>query len=79
MLKVGTIVRYHPNWCSEGERKYIHVVREVGLLNPCTDKPTRVLIETLNTNLTFHPTEVVEEFMIEDMGMTIEDLVSYAS
>ena len=76
MLKVGTIVRYHPKWCSEGERKYIHVVREAGLLNPCTNQPTRVLIETLNTNLALRPTEVVEECMLEDIGMNAADFIS---
>ena len=76
MLTVGTIVRYHPNWCSNGERKYIHLVKEVGLLNPCTNLPTRVLIETLNTNLTLHPTEVVEECMLEDIGMNAADFIS---
>jgi hypothetical protein len=76
MLTVGTIVRYHPNWCSDGERKYIHLVKEVGLLNPCTNQPTRVLIETLNTNLTLRPTEVVEECMLEDIGMNAADFIN---
>lgn len=73
MIKVGTIVRYKPEWCTEGERKYIHVVRE-NRLNPCTNEMTSWLIETLNTNLFLNPTEVVEECMIEETGYTIEDL-----
>lgn len=64
MIKEGMIVRFRKEWCSEGERKYLHVVRE-NRLNPVTGKMTRWLIETINTELTLNPTEVVDEEMIE--------------
>jgi hypothetical protein len=64
MIKVGMIVRYAPQWCGAGEEKYLHVVRE-NVLNPVTGKPTRWIIETLNSGLSvFNPTETVEEYMI---------------
>lgn len=74
MFKVGDIVRYKPEWCSEGERKLIHMVKEVGLLNPVTNQETRLRIVTLNSNLFLPPNEVVDDEMIESMGITIEDL-----
>lgn len=73
MIKVGTIVRYKPEWCTEGERKYLHIVRE-NRLNPCTNEMTSWLIETLNSSLFLNPTETVDECMIEETGFTIEDL-----
>lgn len=73
MIKVGMIVRYSPEWCESGERKYLHIVKE-NRLNPVTGKMTRWLIETINTNFFLNPTEVVEDYMIEDTGFTIDDL-----
>ena len=66
MIKEGMIVRYASAWCTEGERKYLHVVKE-NRLNPITNKPTRWLIETINSGLTLNPTEVVDEEMIEEI------------
>lgn len=64
MFNVGDIVKYSPKWCTPGEEKYIHVIREIRL-NPVTEG-NRYLIETLNmTRLIFHPTETVDECMIE--------------
>ncbi len=64
MIKEGMLVRYAPEWCSPGEEKYLHIVRE-NRLNPVTNEPTRWLIETINSALTiFNPTEEVEECMI---------------
>ena len=74
MFKVGDIVRYAPAWCSEGERKYLHVVVEVGLLNPVKMTETRVRIRTLNTSMTLMPEEVVDDFMIELTGFNAEEL-----
>ena len=74
MIEVGMIVRYAPNWCSPGERKYLHVVKE-NRLNPVTGQMTRWLIETINSGLTIaNPTEVVDDVMIEPTGFTVEDL-----
>ena len=47
MIKEGMIVRFSRKWCSEGERKYLHLVKE-NRLNPVTGEMTRWLIETLN-------------------------------
>lgn len=74
MFKVGDIVRYNPAWCSEGERKLIHMVKEVGLLNPVTMLPTRVKIVTLNSNLFLPPVEVVDDVMIDSLGISYEDI-----
>ena len=72
-IKVGMIVRYHPDFCSEGERKYLHVVRE-NRLNPVTGEMSRWLIETLGTGMFLNPTEVVEDCMIVPTGLTVEEL-----
>lgn len=75
MITKGMIVRYAPNWCSPGERKYLHVVKE-NLLNPVTNKMTRWLIQTINMdNMTFQPTSVVEDYMIEPTGFNIKDYI----
>lgn len=64
MIRVGMIVRYAEGYCSFGERKYLHIVKE-NRLNPVTGKMTRWLIETINMeNMYFNPTETVEEYMI---------------
>lgn len=63
-FKVGDIVKYNPKWCTPGEEKYIHIVREIRL-NPVTNEETRCLIETLNTNLFLNPQEVVDFEMID--------------
>lgn len=73
MIKEGMIVRYAPEWCTPGERKYLHVVKE-NRLNPVTGKMTRWLIETINMeNMVFNPTSVVEDYMIEPVGASIFD------
>lgn len=72
MIKEGMIVRYADGWCSPGEEKYLHIVRE-NRLNPVTGKMTRYLIETINTGLTLNPTETVDDYMIEPTGLTVED------
>ena len=65
MFKVGDIVRYKNGWCSDGERKYLHIVKEVRI-NPITNQMTRYLIETVNMeHMTLNPTETVDECMIE--------------
>lgn len=64
MIKEGMVVRYTEKYCSSGERKYLHVVKE-NRLNPVTNKMTRWLIETINSSMAFNPTETVEEDMIE--------------
>ena len=37
MIKEGMIVKYAPGWRSEGEEKYIHLVKE-NRMNPVTGK-----------------------------------------
>ena len=71
-IREGMLVRYAAKWCSEGERKYIHVVKE-NRLNPVTNEMTRWLIQTVNMeNATFAPTEVVEDYMIEPTGFCVD-------
>lgn len=71
MIKEGMIVRYAAAWCSPEERKYLHVVKE-NRLNPVTNTMTRWLIETINMeNMVFHPTETVDDYMIEPTGFDI--------
>lgn len=79
MFKVGDIVRYNPEWCSENEKKLIHVVKEVGLYNPVTMQPTRVKIVTLNSGLFLPPVEVVEEVMIDGLGLSFGDIQEIAA
>ena len=76
MITEGMIVRYASEWCSPGERKYLHVVKE-NRLNPVTNQMTRWLIQTINMeNMTFQPTSVVEDYMIEPTGFIINDFAS---
>lgn len=71
----GMIVRYAPDWCSPGERKYLHIVKE-NRLNPVTNQMTRWLIQTINMeNMVFQPTSVVEDYMIEPTGFNIKDYI----
>ena len=75
MITEGMIVRYSPNWCSPGERKYLHVVKE-NRLNPVTNQMTRWLIQTINMeNMVFQPSSVVEDYMIEPTGFNITDYI----
>lgn len=71
-IHVGDIVRYAHGWCSDGERKYLHVVKE-NRLNPVTGKMTRWLIETVNSGMALNPTEVVDDCMIEPTGFSIAE------
>ena len=64
--QIGQLVKYSPPFCSEGEEKYIHRIIEQRY-SPITTKPTRYIIETLNTLLTFNPIEEVEDYMIESI------------
>ena len=75
MITEGMIVRYSPKWCSPGERKYLHVVKE-NRLNPVTNQMTRWLIQTINMeNMVFQPSSVVEDYMIEPTGFNIADYI----
>ena len=75
IIKEGMIVRYAPEWCSPGERKYLHVVKE-NRLNPVTNQMTRWLIQTINMeHMTFRPTSVVEDYMIEPTGFDISEVI----
>ncbi len=77
MIKPGTIVRYRPEWCEEGERHLLHIVKE-NTLNPVTHEMTRCLIVTLNSDLFIPPCESVEEEMIEPVYDMTEDLAKIA-
>ena len=62
---IGTIVKYRPEYCSDGEEKYRHVIKE-NRLNPVTNEETRYIIQTINMEyMHFCPSEEVEECMIE--------------
>ena len=75
-ISVGMIVRYTPEWCSPGEREYLHVVKE-NRLNPCTGKMTRWLIQTINMKvMKFQPISEVEDYMIEPTGFTVEEFMN---
>ena len=75
MIHEGMIVRFTPTWCSPEERRYLHVVKE-NRLNPVTGKMTRWLIQTINMkHMTIQPSSVVEEYMIEPTGFTVNDNV----
>ena len=63
-FKVGDVVRYAPQWRSEGEEKYIHIVVEVD------EERNQCLIETQNSALRcFKPTERVTFEMIEHIEL----------
>ena len=73
-IREGMLVRFASDWCSQGERKYIHVVKE-NRLNPVTGQMTRWLVETINMeNMTFNPTSVVEDYMLEPTDFTIDTI-----
>lgn len=74
-IKEGLIVRYAKEWCSPGERKYLHVVKE-NQLNPVTNKMTRWLIQTINMeHMVLQPTSVVEDYMLEPTGFDITNYI----
>lgn len=73
-FNVGDIVRYDPEWCSEGERKYLHVIKE-RRLNPVTNTETRFLIYTLNSSCAFGLSSAVDDFMLEPTGFTVSDYI----
>ncbi len=76
MIKEGMIVKYVSEWCSPSERKYLHVVKE-NHLNPVNNQMTRWLLQTINIeNMTFHSSEVVEDYMIEPTSFTVNDYIS---
>ena len=73
MIEEGMIVRFTPQWCSPGERKYLHVVLE-NRLNPVTGRMSRWLIGTINMqNMIIRPTSEVEDYMIEPTGFSIRN------
>lgn len=73
MIEAGMIVRYAPKWCEPEERKYLHLVLE-NQMNPVTGKMSRWLIRTINMeHMLLQPTSVVEDYMIEPTGITIDD------
>lgn len=63
-LKPGMLVRYADGWCSEGEKKHVHLILE-NYLNPVTGEMTRWLIVTITTSNVIKPQEVVDDYMIE--------------
>ena len=75
MIKEGMIVKYAPGWCSEGEEKYIHLVKE-NRMNPVSGKMTRWLIYTLNSGCSLGLSETVDDYMIAPTGLTIEDITN---
>lgn len=72
MIKEGMIVRFRPEWCEPGEAKHLHIVME-NLLNPITGEMTRWLIQTISTDMTIKPEEVVDECMIEPTGFSVTE------
>jgi len=63
-IQEGMLVEYAPEWCSPGEEKYVHVVKEFRM-NPVTGDPKgRALISTINSPLVLGHTEVVDMEMI---------------
>ena len=74
-IKEGMVVRYNPEWCTEGERKLLHVVTE-NLVSPITGEMTRWRIRALNSVMAIPPVEDVEECMIEPTDFNVEDFMS---
>ena len=68
VIKVGDIVRYAPEWCTQGERKYLHVVIE------SYEDVGRCKIKTLNSSLVFAPVEWCDFEMLEKTWFSAEDI-----
>lgn len=66
-IKEGMIVKFAPEWCSPGERKYLLVVLEV---YPDVE---RCKVQFLNTSMVFQPVEIVDYKMITYTGFNITD------
>ena len=74
-FKIGDIVRYCAEWCTPGERKYLHVIKE-NYAHPITGKMTRWLIQTINMeNMILKPCSVVDEYMIEKTNFNIKESI----
>lgn len=75
-IQEGMIVEYAPEWCSPGEEKYIHVVKEMRL-NPVTgEEGGRMLISTINSPLALGHTEEVDKEMIRPASKEKVDAIS---
>lgn len=75
---VGDIVKYAPQWCGPGEEKYVSVIVEVRDHSDDADLGVcRYIIETVNTSLSLHPQECVDEDMIIPVEEAIEPEVFY--
>lgn len=70
IIKVGDIVRYASEWCSPGERKYLHIVIE------SYEDIKRCKIKTLNSSLMFAPVEYCDFDMLEKTEFNAETWIS---
>ena len=58
MFKVGDVVKFADNWCTEAEKKYRYQVLETGFCG------NRLKIGCLNSALTLGSIQVVDEEMV---------------
>lgn len=67
--KEGDVVRLHPSFCTEGERKYIYAITNIN------DRTMRCIISCLNSGLSLPGSEMVGFEMITPVGTTLQDIV----
>lgn len=71
-FKDGDVVRFCPEYCSEGERKYIFAITNMN------DRTMRCTISCLNSSLVLGSSETVGFEMIQQVGTTIEEILASA-
>lgn len=70
-FKNGDVVRLHPDFCSEGECKYIYAITNIN------DHNMRCSISCLNSGMAIPGSELVGLNMIKQTGLTLKDLVEH--
>lgn len=72
-FKEGDVVRLKPEFCSEGERRFIFAIRNIN------DRTMRLIISCLNSTLSLGSSEVVGVEMVSKVGTTVQEILESAS
>lgn len=72
-FKVEDVVRFKPEFCSEGERKYIFAITNLN------DRNMRATIVCLNSGMAIPGSETVELNAIAPVGTTLTEIIAAGS
>ena len=71
-FKNGDVVRLHPDFCSEGERRYLYAITNIN------DRMMRCTISCLNSGMVIPPSQVVSLNMIKFV-VSAADVLPYGT